>query len=121
VPDSGLTWLLPRLVGGAKAAELALLGEPLAASDAARIGLVARVVPAEQVVAEAQDIAGRLAAGSPRAIALTKDALERSWSSTWEEQLELEARLQGEAGAADDHAEGLAAFLDKRPPRFSGE
>ncbi len=80
VPDSGATWFLPRLVGPAKAAELALLGEPLSAADAERFGLVARVVPAEALAAEARSMALRLAGLAPRAVALTKQALERSWS-----------------------------------------
>jgi 2-(1,2-epoxy-1,2-dihydrophenyl)acetyl-CoA isomerase len=121
VPDSGATWLLPRLIGGARAAELALLGEPLGAAEALRVGLVARVVPAADVVAEAQSVARRLATGAPRALAATKELLEGSWDATWAEQLEREADAQGRAGASDDHAEGLAAFLDKRPPRFTGE
>jgi 2-(1,2-epoxy-1,2-dihydrophenyl)acetyl-CoA isomerase len=121
IPDSGATWLLPRLVGGAKAAELALTTEPLSAADAERFGLVARVLPADQLVAEAQALAGRLAAGAPRALALTKRALDGAWSATLDEQLEVEARLQGEAGATADHTEGMAAFLERRPPRFTGE
>ncbi len=121
VPDSGATWLLPRLVGGAKAAELALLGAPLSAADAERFGLVARVVADTDVVAAAQSVAARLASGSPRALALTKLALGRAWNASLDEQLELEADLQGQAGATADHAEGISAFLEKRPPRFTGE
>jgi 2-(1,2-epoxy-1,2-dihydrophenyl)acetyl-CoA isomerase len=121
VPDSGATWLLPRLVGPAKAAELALLGERLSAADAERHGLVARVVPGDALAAEARDIAARLAALAPRALSLTKRALERSWSLDLEAALEDEALRQGIAGATADHAEGLAAFLEKRPPRFTGE
>ncbi len=120
VPDSGATWFLPRLVGPAKAAELALTGESLSAADAERFGLVARVVPAESLLDEAQALAAGLAAGPPRAIALTKRALDRSWNATLEESLEYEAYLQGIAGATDDHREGIAAFVEKRPPRFSG-
>ena len=121
VPDSGTTWFLPRLVGSAKATELALLGEPMSASDAARIGLVAKVVPADSVVAEARAIAARLADMAPQAVALTKWALQAAWTTSLEEQLEMEAQLQGIAGATADHAEGIAAFVDKRPPRFTGE
>ena len=121
VPDSGATWLLPRLVGPAKAAELAFTGEALSAVDAERLGLVARVVPLESLLDEAKALAARLAAGAPRAIALTKRALNRSWDATLEESLEYEAWLQGIAGATDDHREGLAAFVEKRPPRFSGK
>ncbi len=121
VPDSGATWFLPRLVGGAKAAELAFTGESLSAADAERFGLVARVVPAGSLLDEARVLAARLASGAPRAIALTKRALNGSWNATLEEALEYEAYLQGIAGATDDHREGLAAFVEKRPPRFSGE
>jgi 2-(1,2-epoxy-1,2-dihydrophenyl)acetyl-CoA isomerase len=121
IPDSGVTWLLPRLVGGSKAAELALIGDPLTAADAERLGLVARVVDPDRVVAEAQVLAARLAAGAPRALALTKRALDAGWESSFADQLETEARLQGEAGATSDHEEGIAAFLERRPPRFTGE
>jgi 2-(1,2-epoxy-1,2-dihydrophenyl)acetyl-CoA isomerase len=121
VPDSGATWFLPRLVGPAKAAELALLGGNLSAADAERFGLVVGVVPADALATEAQAIAGRLAGLAPRALAQTKRALERSWSVDLDEALEDEAFRQGVAGASADHAEGLAAFLEKRPPRFTGE
>lgn len=121
VPDSGATWFLPRLVGPSKAAELALLGTTLTASDADRFGLVARVVPAEDLAGAAHDAAATLAALAPRALAHTKRALQRSWSVDLDEALEDEAYRQGIAGATKDHAEGLAAFLEKRPPRFTGE
>ncbi len=121
VPDSGATWFLPRLVGPAKAAELALLGESLSAADAERFGLVARVVPADALAGEARAMATRLAGLAPQALALTKRALQRSWSVDLETALEDEACRQGVAGATDDHAEGLTAFLEKRPPRFTGE
>ena len=120
IPDSGATWTLQHLVGGSKAAELALLNEPLSAADAERFGLVSRVVPAGDLPAEAHALAARLAALSPGALARTKQALAAAAESTFEEALELEARLQGEAGADPDHREGIAAFIEKRPPRFGG-
>lgn len=121
VPDSGATWLLPRLVGASRAAELALTGGALTAVEAERIGLVSRVVPGEVLADEARGLALRLAAGPPVATALTKRALNRSFDATLEEQLEYEAVLQGIAGATADHAEGIAAFVEKRPPTFRGE
>ncbi len=121
VPDSGSTWFLPRLVGPAKAAELALTGAALSAGEAERLGLVARVVPLDALRDEARSIAAGLAGLAPIALAQTKRALERSWSIGLEAALEDEAYRQGIAGATADHAEGLAAFLEKRPPRFRGE
>jgi 2-(1,2-epoxy-1,2-dihydrophenyl)acetyl-CoA isomerase len=120
VPDCGATWFLPRLVGPSKAAELALVGDPIGADEAARIGLVTRVVPAETLLDEARALAGRLAAAAPRALGWTKHAMEAAWSSDLATALDEEVRLQGLAGATEDHAEGLAAFRVKREPRFTG-
>ncbi len=121
IPDSGATWLLPRLIGGAKAIEMALTTEPLSALDAERFGLVARVVPSETLLREAHALGARLAAGAPRAIALTKRAFDLGWPVSLDEQLETEAVFQGAAGATADHAEGIAAFLERRSARFIGE
>lgn len=120
-PDSGASWFLPRLVGLAYAAELLYLPDSMPAPEALRIGLVSRVVPAAELMPQAQALAGRLAHGAPRAMALTKRALARSLEVGLEEALDHEASLQGIAGRTADHAEGIAAFLEKRPPRFTGE
>jgi 2-(1,2-epoxy-1,2-dihydrophenyl)acetyl-CoA isomerase len=121
IPDSGSTWLLQRLVGAAKAAEIALTTEPLTAADAERFGLVARVVPAAALADETHALAARLARLAPRALALTKQAMSAAADSTFEEALELEAELQGVAGETSDHREGIAAFIEKRPARFTGD
>ncbi|HET9083901.1 MAG TPA: enoyl-CoA hydratase-related protein [Candidatus Limnocylindrales bacterium] len=120
VPDTGATWFLPRIVGRAKATELALAGDQVDATEALRLGLVSRVVPGDRLLDEARALAERIAEGAPLATALTKEALERSATITLDEALEGEAKLQGIAGASRDHAEGLAAFREKRPPRFTG-
>ena len=121
VPDSGATWLLPRLIGTARAMEMALLNEPVSAADALSIGLVGRVVPGDQLAAEAGALAARLAAGAPRAMALTKRAINAAWDRDLDAALEFEAYYQDMAGRSQDHREGMAAFLEKRPPRFTGE
>ena len=121
IPDSGATWTLPRLVGSAKASEMALLNDPVSAADALRIGLVSKVVSAESLMDAARELAARLAAGAPAANALTKQLLQAGTTSDLEAALAAETAAQDRLGATPDHAEGIAAFLEKRPPRFRGE
>ena len=120
VPDSGASWFLPRLVGAAHAAELVYLSDPMPAEEALRIGLVSQVVAAEHLMDHARTLAAKIIQGSPSAIALTKRALARSLEAGLVEALDHEASLQGIAGRSPDHAEGIAAFVEKRPPRFGG-
>lgn len=98
-----------------------MVGDPVLADEALRIGLVGRVVAADQLLAEAQALARRLAGGAPMAIAATKWLLEDAWTSDLDTALEAEATTQGQLGSSADHAEGLAAFREKRPPRFGGD
>ncbi len=121
VPDTGSTWFLPRLMGYARAAEMTFLAEPMDAATAERLGLVNRVVPADRLMDEARSMAERLAKAAPLALALTKRALNRSLGADLASQLDYEAQLQAVAGASADHAEGIAAFVAKRPPEFKGE
>jgi len=120
VPDSGSTWVLPRLVGLGKAFELAYLAEPVDAQEALRLGLVNRVVPHEALPPQTAELARRLASGPTRAHGLAKRGITYALGSTLEEALEYEAHLQEIAGRTADHREGVAAFLEKRPARFTG-
>ena len=119
-PDSGGSFFVPRLVGLSKAFELFLLGEPVDAREAQRIGLVAKVVPAAEFPALMTEVAERIARG-PRSTGLIKRALNRSLLPELEAQLEYEAELQEIAGRSADYDEGVRAFLEKRSPVFSGK
>jgi 2-(1,2-epoxy-1,2-dihydrophenyl)acetyl-CoA isomerase len=121
VPDSGGTWLLPRLVGHARAMGLALLGEKLPAETAADWGLIWRCVDDEELAAEVDTLARRLAAAPTRGLARTKQAMLEGWSHTLEQQLDLERDYQQELGHSADYAEGVAAFMEKRAARFCGK
>jgi 2-(1,2-epoxy-1,2-dihydrophenyl)acetyl-CoA isomerase len=118
--DSGLASRLVHCVGGSRAAELLLLPEPFLAESAAEWGLVHRVVPAEQVLAEAQALAARLAAGPTAAFRAIKTVLATAATDRLEDTLALEARLQTGLGRTADHREAVEAFLEKRTPRFTG-
>jgi len=120
VPDSGSTFMLPRLVGLARALELAITGKKITAADALTIGLVNEVVPDEQLEETALTRAKQLAALPTKAITLTKRAINRAWTADLPDQLDYEAHLQTIAGQTRDHREGLTAFLEKRNPTFTG-
>lgn len=119
-PDSGGSFVLPRLVGLSKALELLLLGDTLDANEARRIGLVARVFPAPDFAASAQEIAERIAK-APRGIGLVKRAVNHANLANLEADLEYEAHLQEIAGRSADYDEGVKAFLEKRTPVFTGK
>ena len=120
VPDTGGSWLVPRLLGYARAFEWMCSGRKIGAEEALAWGLVSEVVPVDEVLGRTQERAAAFAALPTRAIAMTKRLFERAAASRLEDQLELEAQLQLAATSTDDFAEGVTAFLEKREPRFSG-
>ena len=120
VPDAGGTYILPRLVGSARARGLALLGEPLAAEQAEAWGLIWRVVDDDRLMAEATALARHLATQPTKGLGLIKRALLASATNSLDAQLDLERDLQREAGRTEDYREGVAAFMAKRPPTFRG-
>lgn len=120
VPDGGSTWLLPRLVGLARAKELSLMGDKLSADKALEWGLINRVYDDAALIPEAMKLADELAHGPTVALGLIRKLYWDSPLNTYEEQLDAERQAQKEAGRAEDFAEGVAAFLQKRKAEFKG-
>lgn len=121
-PDWGGTYAVPRLVGPARAAELFFFAEMVPAAECERIGLVNRVVPADELMPLARDWARKLARKPTLPLRLAKQAVQRSLSSTFEEMLDYETAAQKACFESADALEGVRAFVEKRPPRFgSGE
>jgi len=119
VPDGGATYLLPRLVGKARAMELTLLGEKLPAKTALEWGMINRCVPDADLMSTAMDLAKQLADG-PKSLGYTRNLIWASMDAAWHDQVEAEAYVQGDAARTEDAREGIAAFVQKRPAQFKG-
>jgi enoyl-CoA hydratase len=121
LPGYGGSQRLARIVGEGRAMELCLTGEPITAAEAHRIGLVNRVVPAGEALSAARELAARILANGPLAVAFTMDAIHNGLDLPLEDGLELEATLFGVCASTSDMREGMTAFLEKRPARFEGK
>jgi enoyl-CoA hydratase/carnithine racemase len=121
IPGDGGAWLLPRVVGFAKASEMALTGDALSAAEALACGLVSKVVPDGGLMEAARAVAARIAANPPHAVRMTRRLLRQAWGAQLDAVLELSAAMQAVAHTTADHKEALAALREKRKPVFRGE
>ncbi len=121
IPDSGGTWVLPRLLGQARALGLALTGDPLPAEQAAEWGMIWKCVDDDKLADEVNTLAARFAKGPTRGLAATKKAIRESWQHSLDAELNIERDLMRELGRSADYREGVAAFLEKRKPAFTGK
>jgi 2-(1,2-epoxy-1,2-dihydrophenyl)acetyl-CoA isomerase len=121
IPDSGGTFTLPRLIGWQKASALMLLGDKVTATDAEKMNMIYKVFPDENFVEESTKIATTLSQMPTQGLALTKQALNKSFTNSWEQQLNVEDEFQQKAAITEDHNEGINSFLEKRKPIFKGK
>jgi 2-(1,2-epoxy-1,2-dihydrophenyl)acetyl-CoA isomerase len=120
IPDSGGSWMLPRLAGQARALGMALTGQPIPAEQAQAWGLIWKCVDDDQLTAETDALITRFANGPTRGLAETKRLIRSSWSRTLDEELDLQRDTMRALGFSDDYKEGVAAFTEKRTPKFTG-
>jgi len=120
IPDSGGTWVLPRLVGQARALGMALTGEPIPAETAAEWGLIWKAADDDALDGEIDAIANKLASLPPLGLAAIKEMIRSSWQYSLDEELERQAGAMRRLGFTEDYREGVAAFLEKRTPKFTG-
>ncbi len=120
IPDAGGSWILPRLVGEARAKAIAITGKPVTATQALDWGMIWEVHEDEALLMAARKLAQQLAQGPTRGIAKTKQAIQDAYKENFDQHLRQEAEWQGELGRSDDYAEGVMSFLEKRDPVFRG-